>query len=591
MLAPEGALMPAPAPQKPDLVGRRFVVALLRLARIYWASPDGKRGALLLALTVALELATVYANLQLADAERRLLDALEQKQAAPFFAATGVFLAIMLGFVLVSTYRIFVRQTLEIRWRRGLTGHFIERWISSQAFCQAKLHGGEVDNPDQRIAEDVRDFVASALGLSLSLLAALAALLSFGGLLWTLSRHFTYDVGDSVLRLPGILLWVALAYAAISTWLTHLVGRRLVPINFDRLRFEADFRYGLVRFRDNVESVALSRGEPLERLGALMRFHNVIRNWWQLIRAQRNLSLLTTGIGQSNNLVPLLMAAPAYIAGHLTLGSVAQVRFAYGQVSNALTWFVNAYQEIARWRASIERLATLSETIDATERDLAHAGLRVVASDTPALRLADLQLEAPDGSLLLERANATARPGERVAITGPSGSGKTILLRAVAGIWPFGSGRIEVPPGARVLFVSQQTYLPLGSLRAALSYPSAGDAFPDGRVREALRLLGLGHLEAKLDQVEPWDQELSGSEQQRLAFVRVLLNEPDWVFLDKATSELDESMEKRVYELLAEKLPKSTVISVAHRPSLLPYHTRFWRLSPRDYGPASLQAA
>jgi putative ATP-binding cassette transporter len=589
MIAREGA--PMPAARKPRIAGRRLLAALYRLGRIYWASPDAKRGALLLVLAVALELATVYGNFQLAYAEGRIMDALEQKQAAPFFAATGAFLGVMLAFVLVSTYRIYARQALEIRWRRGLTGHFVERWVSGEAFCQARLHGGEVDNPDQRIAEDVREFVASALGLSLSLLSALVTLVSFGGLLWTLSRHFTFDLAGSALRLPGILLWVALGYAVLSTWLTHLVGRRLVPINFDRLRAEADFRYGLVHFRDHCESVALSRGEPLERLGALVRFKSIVENWWQLIRAQRNLTLLTTGVGQTNGLVPLLVAAPAYIAGHLTLGSVAQVRFAYGQVSNALTWFVNAYQEIARWRASIERLATLSETIDATERDLAHAGLRVVASDTPALRLADLQLEAPDGSLLLERANATARPGERVAITGPSGSGKTILLRAVAGIWPFGSGRIEVPPGARVLFVSQQTYLPLGSLRAALSYPSAGDAFPDGRVREALRLLGLGHLEAKLDQVEPWDQELSGSEQQRLAFVRVLLNEPDWVFLDKATSELDESMEKRVYELLAEKLPKSTVISVAHRPSLLPYHTRFWRLSPRDYGPASLQAA
>jgi vitamin B12/bleomycin/antimicrobial peptide transport system ATP-binding/permease protein len=589
MIAREGA--PMPAARKPGIAGRRLLATLYRLGRIYWASPDGKRGAAILALAVALELGTVYGNFQLAYAEGRIMDALEQKQAAPFFAATGAFLGVMLAFVVVSTYRIYARQALEIRWRRGLTGHFVERWVSGEAFCQARLHGGEVDNPDQRIAEDVREFVASALGLSLSLLAALVTLLSFGGLLWTLSRHFTFDLAGSELRLPGILLWVALGYAVLSTWFTHLVGRRLVPINFDRLRAEADFRYGLVHFRDHCESVALSRGEPLERLGALVRFRSIVENWWQLIRAQRNLTLLTTGVGQTNGLVPLLVAAPAYIAGHLTLGSVAQVRFAYGQVSGALTWFVNAYQEIARWRASIERLATLLETIDATERDLAHAGLRVVASDTPALRLADLQLEAPDGSLLLERANATARPGERVAITGPSGSGKTILLRAVAGIWPFGSGRIEVPPGTRVLFVPQQTYLPLGSLRAVISYPSAEGTFPDERVREALRLLGLGHLEAKLDDVAPWDQELSGSERQRLAFARVLLNEPDWVFLDKATSELDESMEKRVYELLAEKLPESTVISVAHRPSLLPYHSRLWRISPHDVGPASLQAA
>lgn len=570
---------------------RRTLAALARVTRIYWSSPDAKRGALLLALTIALELGTVYANLGLAHAERDIMDALEQKQAGPFFAATGSFLGVMLAFVLVSTYRIFVRQALELRWRRGLTGHFLERWINGQAYCQAMLHPGEVDNPDQRIAEDVRDFVASALGLSLSLLSALATLLTFGGMLWELSRLFRIPLEGREVFVPGVLLWVALLYAAVSTWLTHLVGRRLVPINFDRLRFEADFRYGLVHFRDNVEAVALSRGEPLERLGSMLRFRNVVRNWWQLIRAQRNLTLLTTGIGQTNGLVPLLVAAPAYIAGLLTLGGVAQVRFAYGQVSGALTWFVNAYQEIARWSASIERLASLSEVMDATAKDLERAGVRVVPADTATLRLDDLQLEAPDGALRLQRSNATASPGERVAITGPSGSGKTMLLRAVAGIWPFGQGRVEVPAAARMLFVPQQAYLPLGSLRAVVSYPSGEGSFTDDKVRETLRLLGLAHLETKLDDVEPWEQQLSGSEQQLLALVRVLLNEPDWVFLDKATSELDETTEQRVYELLAERLPRSTVISVAQRPSVLRYHARLWKLAPHDHGPSSLQAA
>jgi len=580
-----------PKARKPAIAGRRFFQALWRLLRIYWSSADAKWGALLLALAILLELGTVYGNVRLADAERQVLDALERKQAAAFFAATGLFLAVMLGFVLVSTYRIYARQALEIRWRRGLTAHYLERWVSGQAYCQAKLHGGEVDNPDQRIAEDVREFVASALGLSLSLLSALTTLLSFGGLLWVLSRHFRFPTDGAELRVPGLMLWVAVAYAVVSTWLTHLLGRRLVPINFDRLRFEADFRYGLVRFRENVEAVALSRGEELERLGDVVRFRNVIANWWQLIRAQRNLTLLTGGIGQANGLLPLLVAAPAYIAGHLTFGTVAQIRFAYGQVSGALTWLVYAYQEIAHWRANIERLATFADVMDATARNLERAGVRMVSGEAAALRLVDLQLEAPDGSVLFDHANAAASPGDRVAITGPSGTGKTMLLRAMAGIWPFGKGRIEVPSRARMLFVAQRPYLPLGSLRAVASYPAPEGAFPDARIREVLRLLGLGNLEARLGDVEPWDQQLSGHEQQRLAMARVLLNEPEWLFLDKATSELDEAMEKRVYELLAERLPHAAVITVAHRPAVEAYHAKRWMLTRRDRGSAVLQSA
>jgi putative ATP-binding cassette transporter len=577
--------------RKPSIVGRRLLKAVARITRLYWSSPDARWGALLLLLSIALELGTVFATLALAEAERRVMDALEQRQAGAFFEASGLFISVIVGFVLVSTYRIYVRQALEIRWRKGLTARFLERWIDRQAFCQAMLHPGEVDNPDQRIAEDIREFVASALGLSLSLLSALMSLLSFGGLLWSLSRHFTFQLQGEPLSVPGILLWIALAYAAASTWLTHVVGRKLVPINFERLRVEADFRYGLVRFRDHVEAVALSRGEALERLGSQARFERVVGNWWQLIRAQRNLMLLTTGIGQSNALVPLLVAAPAYIAGLISLGTVAQIRIAYAQVSGALTWFVNAYQEIARWRANVERLAIMLDVMEATTKEVEQAGVRVVQSDIAALRLTDLQLVAPDGSVRLERANATATAGQWLAITGPAGSGQTILLRAVAGIWPFGSGRIEVPAGALMMFVPQQAYLPQGSLRASVSYPSAAGRFTDEQIGEVLRLLGLGHLEKSLDAVQPWHQMLSGSEQQLLAFARVLLNQPGWVFLDKSTSELDEALEARVYGLLAERLPRTTVVSVAQRPSVLRFHARHWTLLPRDHGPSTLQAA
>jgi putative ATP-binding cassette transporter len=369
------------------------------------------------------------------------------------------------------------------------------------------------------------------------------------------------------------------------------VGRRLVPLNFDRLRYEADFRYGLMRFRDNVELVTLSHGEELEERNALARFENIIRNWWQLIGAQRRLTVFTGLVGQANGVVALLVAAPAFFAGLITLGIIAQVRFAYGQVSGALNWFVNAYQEIARWRANVERLSTFAEVMDATQRDLERSDLHVVPVDAPALQLVDVKLETPDGHVLIHAASGAVHAGERVVITGPSGAGKTTLLHAIAGAWPFGSGRIDVPAGARTLFVPQWPYLPIGSLRTVLSYPAPEGAFPDARIREVLRLLGLDHLTTRLDETAQWDQQLSPHEQQRLAIARVLLNEPDWVFLDKATSSIDDEMEQRVYALLAERLPHMTVISVAQRPEVAAYHDRRWTIAPNLGGAASLQVA
>jgi putative ATP-binding cassette transporter len=580
-----------PTDRKDALFGRRFARAVWRLIRTYWSLPEGRRSGLLLAGAIALELAAVYASVLLSGAERRVFDALERRESMAFLAAVGTLLASVLGFVLVSTYRIYLRQALEIRWRRGLTGHYLGRWVGSHAYLQDQLHPGEIDNPDQRVQEDVRDFVASALGLSLSLLSALATLLSFGSLLWTLSGHFPLRLDDLEVRIPGLMLWVAIAYAALSIWITHLVGRCLVGINFDRLRVEADFRYGLVRFRDNLEPIALSRGEAVERLVLLDRFHRVVGNWWELIRAQRNLSLTTGGIGQINGLVPLLVAAPAFLAGHLTLGSLAQIRFAYGQVSGSLTWFVNAYQEIARWRANIERLATFEEIMDATAREIESAGIRVIPTEKEELRIVDLHIRRPDGYMLLDAERASIEPGDRVAVTGPSACGKTLLMRAIAGLWPFGSGRIEVPAGGSMLFLPEQPYLPIGTLRAAVSFPRATGSFSDERIRESLRLLGLGHLEARLDDLEPWESILSPQEQQRVALTRVLLHQPDWVFLDKATSAMDEDGEARIYDLLVQRLPRATFVSVDPRGETAEHHPRRWTLSPGEDGQVSLRAA
>jgi putative ATP-binding cassette transporter len=574
------------------LFGRVFAHNLWRLTRVYWASPAARKGGVLLGVAVALELGTVYGNVLLAGAQRRIFDAVQDKQLPAFVAGMGSFVGIVLVFVLVSAYRIYVRQWLEMHWRESVTADYIQRWIGPQAYCQRQLHAAEADNPDQRIAEDIRNYVASTLGLSLSLLAAVATLYSFTGLLWNLSADWPLQFRGTPVRIPGLMMWVALIYACVAMGLTHLVGRPLVPLNFHRMRVEADFRYGLVRFRDNVEAVALARGAPFEQRGAIGRFQYVIQNWWQLISAQRNLTLFTTMIGQANGVVPILIAAPAYFAGWLSLGSVAQTRVAYAQVSGALAWFVYAYQEIAQWRASVERLATFTDVIDAAHADMARTeAIRVESSAGTTLRLTDLCLKLPDGKVLLEPVNATVSAGDRIAVLGPVGAGKTTLFRAIAGIWPFGSGCIEMPAQGRVLFLTQRPYLPMGTLRDVVSYPAPADTFPDETIREALRLLDLGRLENSLDQTAQWEQQLTADEQQRLTIARVLLHEPDWIFMDGATAALDERMEQRVYEILAERLPTATVMTMTHRPAVVQYHARQWTMLPDDEGRVSLQTA
>ncbi len=572
--------------------GRRFAANLWRLTRVYWTSPAGRSGGILLATCISLEFGAVYGSVLIAAAQKRVFDAVQDKQMAAFFAAIGGFLAIVLVFVLVSAFRIYVRQWLEMHWRRSLTAHYVERWIGPQAYTQRELHRGEADNPDQRIAEDIRIFVASALGLALSLLAALATLVSFGGLLWSLSADWPLQWFGKPLHIPGLMLWVAIVYAFVAMSLTHLVGRPLVPINFHRQRVEADFRYGLVRFRDNLEAVALARGAVTEQRRALGRFQHVVENWWLLIAAQRRLTIFTTTISQINAVVPLLIAAPAYFSGWMTLGSVAQTRVAYVQVAGALAWFVYAYQEIAQWRASIERLSSFADVIDATHADLARAdGIHVATADGPALRLRDVRLTLPDGRVLLESANATIEAGQKLAVIGTAGVGKTTLFRAIAGLWSFGSGTIEMPAQARTLFLPERPYLPIGTLRDLVCYPSKSESFEDTAIRDALEALGLERLAAQLDSEVDWDNQLSGDEQQRLGVARALLHQPDWIFMDDATAALDEAVEKRVYELLAARLPRATVVAMTRRPAAAQYLATRWTLVADDAGVATLETA
>ena len=569
----------------------RFARHLWRLTRVYWTSADAKWGAGLLALCIAGELGLVYCNVRLAIAQSGVFDAVQDKQWPEFVTAIEIFLGVALGVVFVSTYRIYVRNILQMRWRTQLTDHFLGEWMGPHAFLHRELYHNETDNPDQRISQDIQSFVASALGLSLSLLSAVATLVSFAGILWTLSGEWPLRIAGLELWIPGLMMWVAILYAVLSMWLTHLVGRRLVSINFDRLRFEADFRYGLVRFRDHVEAVALARGENVEHQGALARFSNVINNWWLLITAQRNLTLLTSGVGQANGIVPLLVAAPAFFAGRMTLGAVTETQIAYGQVSGALSWFVDAYQEIAAWRASIERLATFAEMLESTRARLARGdGIRVETGAADALQLVKLDLAQADGSVLASDLNTTIRAGERVAVLGPAGPVKSTLFRAIAGLWPFGGGRIELPGQCYPLFLPPQPYLPIGTLRDAVSYPSPKGTFTDQAIGEVLGLVDLGHLKPRLDESEPWDQQLSIDEAQRLTFARALLHEPEWVVMDDATGALDEATEKRVYEILEQRLPHAALVSISNRATIQPYHQRNWTIAANGESGAAMEA-
>jgi vitamin B12/bleomycin/antimicrobial peptide transport system ATP-binding/permease protein len=578
-----------PTSKHPAVFDRRFIRHLWRLTRIYWTSKDAWKGAGMLALCVAGELGNVYGQVQLAVAQSRIFNAVQDKEWPAFLTAIEIFLAVALVVVLVSTYRIYVRNILQIRWRTQLTDHFLGQWMGPHAYAHRELFHKDNDNPDQRISEDIQQYVASALGLSLSLLSAVATLISFAGMLWVLSGDWPLRFGTHEIWIPGLMMWVAILYALVSTWLTHRVGRSLVGINFDKLRFEADFRYGLVRFRDHVESVALARGENVEHGSALGRFQKVIHNWWRLITAQRNLTLLTSGIGQANSVVPLLVAAPAFFAGRMTLGQVTQTQIAYGQVSGALSWFVDAYQEIAAWRANIERLATFAEKLDESRGELARAGIKVSEKPDRAVHLRKLALSDPGGHVIAQDMDADLDAAEHVAMLGPAGLVKTTLFRAIAGIWPFGSGAIELPAGARSLFLPHQPYLPIGSLREAVSYPSPAGTFSDEAMAAALRLIGLGHLATRLDDSEPWEQQLSIDEQQRLTFARIFLQRPDWIFMDDATGALDESMEKEVYGLLAQQLPDAAVLSITNRPTVAGYNQCQWLLEPGEGGPMRLK--
>jgi putative ATP-binding cassette transporter len=497
-------------------------------------------------------------------------------------------------YILVAVYFTYLSQWLQIRWRTWLTKRFLDEWLADRAYYRISLTTDRAavgtDNPDQRIAEDIRDFVDNTLVLSISLLANIVTLVSFLGILWSLSG----TVAVFGINIPGYMVWAALIYAIIGTWLTHLVGRPLASLRFRQQRVEADFRYSLVRVRENMEGIALYNGEAEEKGTLQHRFGNVIGNWWGIMQRTKLLNALTSGYDQIAVVFPFIVAAPRYFSGQIPLGGLTQTAGAFGQVQDALSWFVSRYGELAQWHAIVERLTTFHRAVVAA-RAAAGSGMLVADSPDGSVQMRDFTLALPNGTKLLEDADLILEPGHSVVISGRSGSGKSTLFRGLAGIWPFGQGRMQIPT-EKCLFLPQRPYIPLGSLRHVISYPHAPETFGREAIDSALIDAGLPQLVPQLDHDENWPQLLSGGEQQRIALARALLAKPDWLFLDEATASLDPEAEAELYRTLKERLPHTTLVSIAHRPAVAAFHERHLELrrepgKPGQLVPSQLPAA
>ena len=541
------------------------------LFRGYWNSEHKWRARGLLAFVIGLNFASVYLLVRINSWYNEFYNALQQYAQESFWPLVGEFTALAFLYIIIAVYAIYLRQMLQIRWRTWMTDRYLAGWMQHQVYYRLQVLGSDTDNPDQRISEDINQFVSLTLQLLLGFLKQLTTLGAFGVVLWNLSGAFTVPLGSHEFVIYGYMFWFSLIYSILGTVGAHLVGRRLIGLNFDQQRYEADFRFNMMRVRENSESVAFYRGEDAENVGFKERFARVISNYWQLMRQTKLLNFYVNGYAQLAIIVPLVLAAPRYFGGEMALGGLMQTVSAFGRVQDALSYFVESYDTIAQLAAVIRRLSTFTEHMEqaqALEDGVVHEESTAGES---ALALAGLDVALPDGRQLMQDCTVTLPAGSRVLVTGASGAGKSTLLRTLAGIWPYGSGQVTIGQGSRALFLPQRPYLPLGSLRRALAYPRTA-AGTDEELVTALRDVGLERLVGDLDRIDDWSRILSLGEQQRLAFARVLLVKPQWVFLDEATSALDEPREQEMYELLKKCLPGLSIVSVGNRSTLFAQH-------------------
>ena len=551
---------------------RGFLRDAWRLAWPFWTGNEKWSARALLAAVVALNLTSVWLNVRLNAWNNDFYNALQNYDWAKFWWQFAIFGMIAASLIVVAVYQLYLRQILQIRWRRWLTERFLKDWLADQAYYRMQLDQSATDNPDQRIAEDLDRFTSISLTLSIGLMNAVVTLLSFLFILWTLSGALRIPLGGgSHFDIPGYMVFAAIIYATAGTWLTQKIGSPLIGLLFNQQRYEADFRFSLVRLRENAESVAFYAGESRELDVFQNRFTHVVLNWWNVIRRRKKLTWFTTGYSQLAVVFPFLVAAPRYFSREIQLGGLMQISSAFGQVQDSLSFIVTSYTEIAEYQSVVQRLVGFRAKVDEIAADR-HAPQPIEIDRAGAgVEVNGLDLNLPGGVPLRQDIALAAQPGKPLLVTGPSGSGKSTLLRAIAGLWPFGRGRIRVGDG-HVLFLPQRPYLPLGTLADAIAYPALDHQPRRAELEAALHAVGLSYLVDQLDVEGNWAQRLSGGEQQRVGFARVLLVRPDVVFLDEATSALDEPAEAALYRLLREADWRPTIVSVGHHGTLKRFH-------------------
>lgn len=557
---------------------QHFFKILWGLLKGYWQSPEKNKAFLLLGILILLILGNVYIAVLLNEWKNAFYSALQNYDSEAVLAELYRFMVLAGIYTAIAVYSFYLEHVIGLNWRRWLTGQFLDRWTHRNNYYYLQVFDGGMDNPDQRISEDVRLFVTLTMTFTVGLLGAAASFVCFVALLWYLSGIISFTVLGINIDFPGYIVWIAFLYAFVGTWLTNKVGRKLVRFNVDQQRYEANFRYSMMRIRENAECVAFYRGGTDERRSLKTKLTLLLANYWKIIQTEKHLTGIKSAYFQMANIFPVLVAVPRYIIKEINLGGLMQTASAFTRVQRSLSYFLEFYTSFAEWRAVIERLNSFNLALGRAEDKSFTSGLNLRESTDNQIKARNLNIALPDGRRILENLDFTLRPGENVLIKGANGSGKSTLLRALAGIWPFGQGDIEVPAADRTVFISQRAYLPLGTLREILLYPGY-EVHEDKELLYWLKECGIEHLAKYLDLEADWYQVFSMGEQQRLALARAFIQKPQWLFMDESTSAMDEDSESMFYSILEKKLPETTVVSIGHRNTLSRFHRREFRLS------------